>query len=87
MSIQAASVPFPPAPEIGDSYSIWTFDGVYWMLSEGDLQAGDVTWDNLKRKPQSITDLGVDNTIDSDTYQSAKGIESDKATVSWSKNK
>jgi hypothetical protein len=86
MSVNAVSVPFPPAPEIGDEYSIWKFDGLYWLLN-GENAGSDVTWESITEKPGSITSLGVDNKVESTTYQSAKGIEKDKASDSWSKNK
>lgn len=84
MTIEAASISFPPAPEVGDVYSIWKFDGIYWLLN--DVDSG-VTWDSLKSKPQSISALGESNQVVSDPYQTSKGIQPDKASDSWSKNK
>ena len=86
MSVNAVSVPFPPAPGIGDEYSIWKFDGLYWLLN-GEKNEGDVTWESIADKPASIASLGIDNEVDSATYESSKGIEKDKASKSWSKNK
>ena len=87
MNISAVSVPFPPSPEVGAVYSIWKFDGLYWLLDGDQADEAEITWATLKEKPESIVDLGVDNEVDSGTYQSAKGIEKDKAPDSWSKNK
>jgi len=83
--MSSRQVPFPPAPEIGEPYSIWKFDGLYWMLDTD--QNAQITWESLAEKPESIVDLGVDNEVESGTYQTAKGVEIDKASDSWSKNK
>lgn len=84
MTIEAASISFPPAPQVGDVYSIWKFDGLYWLLDDVD---DGVTWDSLKSKPQSISALGEENKVVSEPYQTSKGIQPDKASDSWSKNK
>jgi len=70
------SVPFPPSPEAGATYSIWKFDGVYWMLDPDQMDKGVTTWDELEDKPQQIEALGYDNEVSSGAYQPArKGLE------------
>ena len=70
------SVPFPPSPIAGDVYSIWKFDGVYWMLDPDQVEQGVTTWDELEDKPQQIEALGYDNEVSSGAYQPArKGLE------------
>jgi len=88
MTISNVSVPFPPSPDVGDTYSIWRFDGLYWLLIY-DEEAGEgaKTWKDLKEKPDSISRLGNDNEVDSGGYQPVKGIPADKAPDSWDKNK
>jgi len=70
------SVPFPPSPTVGDVYSIWKFDGVYWMLDPDQVEQGVTTWDDLADKPQQIEALGYDNEVSSGAYPPArKGLE------------
>ena len=70
------SVPFPPSPTVGDVYSIWKFDGVYWMLDPDQVEQGVTTWDDLADKPQQIEALGYGNEVSSGAYPPArKGLE------------
>lgn len=87
MSINIVSVPFPPSPNTGDVYSIWKFDGLYWLLDPDQATGGAVEWAKLIDKPQSIDALGIDNVVSSGGYQPAKGIQKKDATDSWEKNK
>ena len=87
MSINIVSVPFPPSPNSGDVYSIWKFDGLYWLLDPNQATGGAVEWAKLIDKPQSIDALGIDNVVSSGGYQPAKGIQAKDAPDSWEKNK
>ena len=87
MSINIVSVPFPPSPSTGDIYSIWKFDGLYWMLDPDQATGGAVEWEQLLDKPQQIDALGLDNIVSSGAYQPEKGISGKNATDSWEKNK
>jgi hypothetical protein len=79
MKPKPRSVPFPPSPEVGDPYSIWKFDGVYWMLDPDQMEGSVTTWDELKEKPQSIEALGYDNEVSSGAYQPARQGAEDAA--------
>ena len=87
MSINIVSVPFPPSPSTGDVYSIWKFDGLYWMLDPDQATGGAVEWEQLLDKPQQIDALGLDNIVSSGAYQPEKGINGKNATDSWARNK
>lgn len=86
MSINIVSVPFPPSPTTGDVYSIWKFDGLYWLLDPDQATGGAVEWSNLIDKPQPIDALGIENVVSSGPYQPAKGIQEKDAPESWEKN-
>ena len=87
MTINIVSVPFPPSRSTGDVYSIWKFDGLYWLLDPDQATGGAVEWQQLLSKPQQIDALGLDNTVSSGPYQPAKGISDKDATDSWERNK
>lgn len=86
MTINIVSVPFPTSPNTGDIYSIWKFDGLYWLLDPDQATGGAVEWEQLLKKPQQIDSLGLDNTVSSGPYQPAKGINGKDAGDSWEKN-
>jgi hypothetical protein len=87
MTINIVSVPFPPSPDTGSVYSIWKFDGLYWMLDPDQATGGAVEWEKLIDKPQQIDALGLDNVVSSGAYQPVKGMSEKEAGDSWSKNK
>ena len=85
MTINIVSVPFPPSPEVGSVYSIWKFDGVYWMLDPDQATGGAVEWENLIDKPQQIDALGLDNVVSSGAYVPATKISAEDAPDTWTK--
>jgi hypothetical protein len=86
MSVKPRSIPFPPTPEAGDPYSIWKFDGVYWMLDPDQMQGAITKWDELEEKPESIEALGYDNEVSSGAYQSARQ-SAEEAAEFWNGGK
>ena len=79
------SVPFPSAPEKDDTYSIWKFDGLYWLLDPAKSGSGTVAWASLVEKPESIDSLGIDNEVSSGPYQSDAMTAEKDAPKFWSK--
>ena len=87
------SVPFPQAPEKGTPYSIWTFDGQYWLLTPDEGGGNDgggggaSTWAELNAKPEPIEKLGNANEIAGNAYSTRQGIPEEEAPEFWSKHK
>ena len=83
--INIVSVPFPPSPQVGDVYSIWKYDGLYWMLDPDQATGGAVEWSKLIDKPQQIDALGIENIVSSGAYQPANRISAKDAPDGWTK--
>jgi hypothetical protein len=83
--INIVSVPFPPSPQAGDVYSIWKYDGLYWMLDPDQTTGGAVEWERLLDKPQQIDALGIENLVSSGAYQPASKISAKDAPDGWTK--
>ena len=86
------SVPFPKAPATGDTYSIWTFSGVYWLLTESEGNGGGdgggggaSTWAELRDKPQPIEQLGNENEIEGSSYQASRRADPKDSPDFWRK--